>query len=87
MHDILGGERTAGPPDNLFEPGRDLRGTHRRFDPRSTDRSLALWMTEHRNRVMLALTLLGLSALVYRARTASASLRHVPRYLLKSWSE
>jgi hypothetical protein len=35
MHDILGGERTAGPPEN-----RDLHGTHGRLDARSTDPSL-----------------------------------------------
>ncbi len=66
-------EREApGRADNLFEPGRDVHGTHGRFDARATDRSLALWLTEHRNRMTLAATMLALGALVYVVRAVPA---------------
>ena len=56
-------------PDNLFEPGRDVHGTHGRFDARSTDQSLALWLTEHRSGMALAAAMLAFAALAYVART------------------
>ncbi len=58
--------------DNLFEPGRDVHGTHGRFDARATDRSIALWLTEHRSEMVIAATMLTVAALLYRARTAPA---------------
>jgi NAD(P)-dependent dehydrogenase (short-subunit alcohol dehydrogenase family) len=59
---------TPDRPDNLFAPGHDVHGTHGRFDARATDRSLALWLTKHRNGMTVAVTLLALGALFYRAR-------------------
>jgi NAD(P)-dependent dehydrogenase (short-subunit alcohol dehydrogenase family) len=59
-------------PDNLFEPGRDVHGTHGRFEARSTDRSLALWLTEHRRGMVIAVTMLTVAALLYGARATQA---------------
>jgi NAD(P)-dependent dehydrogenase (short-subunit alcohol dehydrogenase family) len=59
-------------PDNLFEPGRDIHGTHGRFDARATDRSLALWLTERRQGIVIAAAMLTIAALLCRASTGPA---------------
>lgn len=39
-------------PDNLFDPVPSDPGTHGRFDARSSERSLQLWMSEHRGALL-----------------------------------
>ncbi len=53
---------TPGRPDNLFEPVGNGYAAHGRFDRRATDRSIELWLSEHRGAPGPALAMLSLAA-------------------------
>lgn len=63
------GQETAEPtsPDrknNVWEPVDEDRGAHGDFDARSTDSSLTLWSSMHRNALIAAAGMAALSAVV-----------------------
>ncbi len=64
---------TPGRADNLFAPAHDPHGTHGRFDARATDRSLQLWLTEHRGWMALAVGALALAGIASAPRLARSA--------------
>jgi NAD(P)-dependent dehydrogenase (short-subunit alcohol dehydrogenase family) len=65
-----------GAPDNLFAPVAGDHGAHGRFDRIATDRSLALWASEHRG--LLVAGGLGLAAVLATTLVGSGRGRRSP---------
>lgn len=70
---------TPGRPDNLFEPVGNGYAAHGRFDRRATDRSIELWLSEHRGAPGPALAMLSLAAGVGMAALIPIRARGRPR--------